>query len=84
MYHIKVKKLCSAKSSDIFAWCFAVPCAEGYATYKWMSYEICMKYFPVPVIYATAKANCEAEGGNLIKIDSQEKYDIFNDYHGKL
>nr|XP_034319372.1 uncharacterized protein LOC117687235 [Crassostrea gigas] len=58
-----------------------LPCAEGYATLKLMSYEICMKYFPVPASYSTAQANCQAEGADLIKIDSKEKYDIFNDYH---
>nr|XP_019924464.2 uncharacterized protein LOC109619238 [Crassostrea gigas] len=56
-------------------------CANGSAPYNLLGSQICLKYFPVPVIYATAKANCEAEGGNLIKIDSQEKYNIFNDYH---
>uniref|UniRef100_K1R1M3 Uncharacterized protein n=1 Tax=Magallana gigas TaxID=29159 RepID=K1R1M3_MAGGI len=58
-----------------------VPCAEGYANYKLMSDEICLKYFPVPVTYSTAQSNCQAEGADLIKIDSQEKYDIFNDFH---
>ncbi|XP_052695677.1 uncharacterized protein LOC128174082 [Crassostrea angulata] len=57
------------------------PCAEGYVTYRLISYEICMKYFPVPASYSTAQANCQAEGADLIKIDSQEKYDIFKDYH---
>lgn len=46
-----------------------------------MQYQICLKYFPVPASYSTAQANCQAEGGDLIKIDSQEKYDIFKDYH---
>ncbi|XP_052695678.1 uncharacterized protein LOC128174083 [Crassostrea angulata] len=58
-----------------------LPCADGYATYYLMPYQICLKYFPVPVSYSTAQANCQAEGTNLIKIDSQEKYDIFKDYH---
>ncbi|XP_052693547.1 uncharacterized protein LOC128171798 [Crassostrea angulata] len=57
------------------------PCADGYATYYLMPYQICLKYFPVPVSYSTAKANCHDERANLIKIDSQEKYNIFEDYH---
>lgn len=36
----------------------------------------------MPVSYLAAKANCQAKGGSLIKIDSKEKYDIFKDYHG--
>lgn len=63
---------------------FVAPCAKGYASYDLLGSQICLKYFPVPVSYATAKANCQVEGGNLIKIDSQEKYDIFKDYHGVL
>lgn len=43
-----------------------------------------MKYFPVTARYSPAKALCQAEGGNLIKIDSKEKFDIFKDNHGML
>lgn len=39
-------------------------------------------YFPVLARYSSARNLCQAEGGDLIKIDSQEKYDIFKDYHG--
>lgn len=79
---LKLKKLHSAKSWNILALCFVAPCADGYATYYLMPYQICLKYFPVPVSYSTAKANCHDERANLIKIDSQEKYNIFEDYHG--
>lgn len=64
--------------------CFVVPCDNGYATYYLMPYQICLKYFPGPVSYSKAQANCQAKDADLIKIDSKEKYDIFNDYHGML
>lgn len=87
--HDKSSKICMCcndiTGSDIIGsnWKTFVPlpCADGYATYSLMSYQICLKYFPVPVTYSTAQANCQAEGGDLIKIDSQEKYDIFKDCH---
>lgn len=41
-------------------------------------------YFPVPARYSSAKTLCQAGGGHLFKIDSQEKFDIFEDYHGML
>lgn len=62
--------------------CFVVRCDIGYATYYLMPNQICLKYFPVSVSYSTAQTNCQAKGANLIKIDSQQKYDIFKDYHG--
>uniref|UniRef100_K1PDA1 Uncharacterized protein n=1 Tax=Magallana gigas TaxID=29159 RepID=K1PDA1_MAGGI len=63
---------------------FTLPCANGYATYYLMPYQICLKYFPGPVSYSTAQANCRAQDADLIKIDSQEKYDIFKDYHVRM
>lgn len=62
--------------------CFVAPCANGYATYYLMPYQICLKYFPGPVSYSTAETKCQAKGADLITIDSQEKYEILKDYHG--
>lgn len=61
-----------------------MPCANGYVSYDVMSYQICLKYYPVPVTYESARALCQTEGADLIKIDSQEKFDVFKDYHGML
>lgn len=41
-----------------------------------------LKYFPVLARYSSARNLCKAEGGDLIRFDSQEKFDIFKDYHG--
>lgn len=43
---------------------------------------MCLKYVGVDVTYPSAVANCEAERSSVIKIDSQEKFDIFKDYVG--
>lgn len=61
-----------------------MPCANGYTSYEVMSYQICLKYFPVSVTYDSARALCQTDGADLIKIDSQEKFDVFKDYHGML
>lgn len=61
-----------------------MPCANGYMSYEVMSYQTCLKYFPVPVTYDSARARCQADGAHLIKIDSKEKFDVFKDYHGML
>ncbi|XP_052692927.1 uncharacterized protein LOC128171220 [Crassostrea angulata] len=58
-----------------------LPCANGYVSYDVMAYQICLKYYPVPVTYESARALCQTEGADLIKIDSQEKFDVFKDYH---
>lgn len=43
---------------------------------------MCLKYVGVDVDYPSAVANCEAERSSVIRIDSQEKFDIFKDYVG--
>lgn len=57
-------------------------CANGYLNYDLSDSQICVKYFPIEVSYSSARANCQAEGGDLIKIDSPEKFDMFKEYHG--
>lgn len=59
-----------------------VPLSDGCTTYNLTSHQICLKYFPVPARYSSARNLCQAEGGDLIKIDSQEKYDKFETFHG--
>lgn len=41
-------------------------------------------YFPVPVTYESFRSLCQADGADLIKIDFQEKFEVFKDYHGML
>lgn len=43
---------------------------------------MCLKYVGVDVIYLLVVVNCEVERSSVIKIDLQEKYDIFKDYVG--
>lgn len=59
-----------------------VPWSTGCATYNLTSHQKCLKYFPVLARYSSARNLCKAEGGDLIRFDSQEKFDIFKDYHG--
>lgn len=61
-----------------------VPWSTGCVTYNLTSHQICLKYFPVLARYSSARNLCRAEGGDLIRFDSQEKFDIFKDYHGML
>eukprot|EP00105_Crassostrea_gigas_P005211 XP_011418727.2 PREDICTED: uncharacterized protein LOC105321934 [Crassostrea gigas] len=56
------------------------PCGDHYATYDLFSFQMCLKYVGVDDTYPSAVANCEAERSSVIKIDSQEKFDIFKDY----
>lgn len=58
------------------------PCADGYRAYDFMLHQICLKYVPVHSTYSSAKLSCDAEGGDLIKIASQKKFDIFKRHHG--
>nr|XP_022312457.1 uncharacterized protein LOC111117596 [Crassostrea virginica] len=53
------------------------PCQDGYAAYIAPEFQVCLKFVPVSSDYTKAKEHCEAEGGDLIRIDSTLKYDIF-------
>ena len=58
-------------------------CKDGYVTYYYADFQICLKYVPDSVRYTQARAHCEAEGGDLIKIDTTLKYDIFKELLSK-
>ena len=58
-------------------------CKDGYVTYNYTDFQICMKYVPHSVQYTLARAHCREEGGDLIKIDTTLKYDIFKELLSK-
>lgn len=58
-------------------------CTTGYATYNYTDTQICLKYVSEPASYQEAAQYCQAEGGDLIKLDSKLKYDIMKDYLGR-
>lgn len=47
-------------------------------------HQICLKYVPLEVTYIEAENRCHQEGGALFKLDSQEKYNLFQVYLGTL
>eukprot|EP00105_Crassostrea_gigas_P040753 XP_019924901.1 PREDICTED: uncharacterized protein LOC109619399 [Crassostrea gigas] len=70
--------------SDIIGsnWKTYIPpqCGDHYVTYDLFSFQTCLKFTGVNVTYPSAVANCQAERSSVIKIDSQEKFDIFKHY----
>ena len=58
-------------------------CQDGYAAYIAPEFQVWLKLVPVSSDYTKAKEHCEAEGGDLIRIDSTLKYDIFKQMLGK-
>ena len=58
-------------------------CQDGYAAYIAPEFQVCLKFVPVSSVHTKAKEHCEAEGGDLIRIDSTLKYDIFKQMLGK-
>ena len=59
-------------------------CKDGYVTYNYTDFQICLKYVPDSVRYTQARAHCEEEGGDLIKMDTTLKYDIFKEMLSKV
>lgn len=59
-------------------------CAQGYATYNYTDTQVCLKYVSETASYPEAAQHCQAEGGDLIKLDSKLKFDIMKNYLGML
>ncbi|XP_048751416.1 uncharacterized protein LOC125663154 [Ostrea edulis] len=57
-------------------------CPQGYTTHQYTYFKICLKYVSVYVKYPDAVNHCNADGGDLIRIDSQQKFDIFKTHLG--
>lgn len=47
-------------------------------------HQICLKYLPLEVTYLEAENRCHREGGALFKLDSQQKYNLFQEFLGTL
>jgi hypothetical protein len=59
-------------------------CPKGYTPYPIISLFICLKYVALNTKYPDAVNDCNADDGDLIRIDSQEKFDIFRTHLGTL
>lgn len=53
---------------------------HGYVTFNFTDTQICLKYVTTPATYPEATKHCQADGGDLIRLDSNLKYDILTDY----
>lgn len=74
----------SDELSNRFLLVVLAACTTGYATYTYTDTQICLKYVSAPASYPEAAQHCQAEGGDLIKLDSKLKYEIMKDYLGRL
>ncbi|XP_022311379.2 uncharacterized protein LOC111116676 [Crassostrea virginica] len=54
-------------------------CKEEYVTYNYTDFQICVKYVSDLTTYPEAVKHCRADGGDLFRIDTALKYDIFKD-----
>nr|XP_034319353.1 uncharacterized protein LOC117687213 [Crassostrea gigas] len=55
------------------------PCKDGYVTYNYTNTQTCLKYVPSPASYPEATKHCQAEGSDVIRLDSKLKHDILTD-----
>lgn len=58
---------------------FLVPCKHGYVAYNSSGTQICLKYVSTPSTYPEATEYCQADGGDLIRLDSKRKHDILTE-----
>ncbi|XP_062581395.1 uncharacterized protein LOC134243186 [Saccostrea cucullata] len=57
-------------------------CPSGYTKLQYYDLNLCLKYVPTLTRYPDAVVNCEKDGGDLIRIDTTAKYDIFKNVAG--
>ncbi|XP_062593280.1 uncharacterized protein LOC134254772 [Saccostrea cucullata] len=55
-------------------------CPSGYTLYEYSPFDICLKYVPQGLNYPGANASCNGENGDLIKIDTARKFEIFKNH----
>lgn len=60
---------------------FVAYCSDGGGIDE---HQICLKYLPLEVTYLEAENRCHREGGALFKLDSQQKYTLFQEFLGTL
>lgn len=61
---------------------FLGPCKDGYVAYNYTDHQLCLKFVGNKVPYPEASARCQAEGGDLFKLETVAKYTIMTDYLG--
>ncbi|XP_061190503.1 type-2 ice-structuring protein-like [Saccostrea echinata] len=59
---------------------FPGSCPRGYSVYIPLDITRCLRYEKTPAQYADAANACHLEGGDIIKIDSAEKFSIFKEF----
>ena len=59
-------------------------CKEEYVTYNFTDFQICVKYVSDLTTYPEAVKHCRADGGDIFRIDTALKYDIFKDLLGMI
>ncbi|XP_062603875.1 uncharacterized protein LOC134265673 [Saccostrea cucullata] len=59
-------------------------CPSTYVMYDYTHYNICLRYLSISANYTEAVGNCQADGGDLVKIDSSHKYDILKGHIGRF
>ncbi|XP_061190272.1 uncharacterized protein LOC133198147 [Saccostrea echinata] len=57
-------------------------CPSAYAVYDYTHFNICLRYISISANYTEAVSRCQQDGGDLVRIDSFQKYDIFKGHIG--
>ena len=59
-------------------------CPKGYENFSYIDDEICLKFISKKVSYSEAAAQCQADRGDLFKMDTKLKYNILSEYLGRF
>lgn len=72
------------QSTIIFALFIQAACPRSHAEYTYGHLEICLRFVPDQQKYPMGTSVCQQDGGDLIKLDSQRKFENFQHFLGSL
>ncbi|XP_052694764.1 uncharacterized protein LOC128173079 [Crassostrea angulata] len=64
----------------VFNTYIAPPCPLSYSEYTYGYLNICLRFVSNLTTYPMASSVCQQDGGDLVRLDSQRKFDIFQEF----
>lgn len=82
LHNFKHRKKCFQRH-DLCNCDFSAPCPLSYSEYTYGYLNICLRFVSNLMTYPMASSVCQQDGGDLVRLDSQRKFDIFQEFVGE-
>lgn len=82
LHNFKHRKKCFQRH-DLCNCDFSAPCPLSYSEYTYGYLNICLRFVSNLMTYPMASSVCQQDSGDLVRLDSQRKFDIFQEFVGE-